>query len=222
MTTHDVLLENKKSAKPQNPSAASAIADDIRNYAFNRPTRPLPLTYEANGDIGLFHQYAELKNSLYANVWGLNNSDYNPKLPPIMAHRGRLCIGGVQMVIASPQEPLKLPCERNGLILRQCLPEMGLGYLVYGEIADLAILPGYQNNAIIAELFERVVKAAIAAGVKYLFMITTPLQAKHYMQMAQGVGLTSRIIENITLPDYEELAGGKACLTVLDLMMQEA
>jgi hypothetical protein len=204
MTADDLLLKNPSEA----PSRQAR--------KFTVPSPALPVEYD-HGDEGLLHQYRALAATFYYNQWGLRSLLPNGPDETVIAHQGRQCIAGGRLTVSSPREPRQLPCERDGFGLQHALPELDLYNVVYGEISDFIALAEFQNGDVTAVVFHSLIRAAVKRRAQYVFSASTLPQTGPCHHAARILDVPYEIRRDLALPDYEELAGGRAFLTLFDL-----
>ncbi len=187
-----------------------------RRFAVRNPL-PKAITYSFTDDIGLAHQYYQLRESIPINVWGMDqpcgkHDAFDAHSEMLIAHRGRLCIGGARLTVSSCHSPAMLPMEGGDLRLQKLFPELDLHETTYCEFSRFAALPDYQA-IVIPELSRLLIQQALSLGAEYAFILAPASSAAGYCETVQQAGFHCSLRGDMAIAD--EMA-----LCIVDLSKQ--
>ncbi len=187
-----------------------------------RQTNYGDIVYEFTRDPALLQQYYELRQYMYTHR--ISSPCYEAKPTPhdkvgkiLVARMGKLCVGGVRMIIKTPRSRHNLTLEDDGVDIKTLLPEYGLEHTAYTEYSCLVRLPEFRGHDFILHYHEAARRKAKAYGAKYIFYISSGEHARNYRVMFRNHKDKCRIFDHIEIPDQERYEGTKMVLSVIEL-----
>jgi hypothetical protein len=135
----------------------------------------------------------------------------------VLAHVGRLCVGGLRMTFSSPESPQALPMEDDEFRLADLLPELDLQNKIYAECTRMALLPDFRRPEISFLLRAQLFRHCVENKIDYLFWISPATLARSYKQTPQQLGFPCQVRMDIAVPEREEYEGIKMFLTCVKI-----
>lgn len=212
-----VLLESNTGAS----SVAPALPENALERRYAEKVGPEQVTYEFTRDLGLLHQYYQLREQMFISVWGLKHfyggkDKYDDISDILIARSGNLCVGGGRLTYSSPKNPIDTPIEYGDFRLQKLFPELDLGSKIYAECTRLALLPEYRTKEISFEIYRRIVQYHLRIKASYGFWVAPLPLARTYRQNCINLGFPCKIRLDIEIPDKEDYQGIKMCIGVMD------
>ena len=174
----------------------------IRHRALPREAQ---LTYEFTKDPGYLHQYyvirAQLLNDTYGDAIPEQSDTYDQRSHILVVRKGRQVVGGARMTVRSPRKEGRLPLEGDDFDLVNVLPELHLENQKYCEFSRVAILPEFQNEGILAKMFQRFYEKCEAMNIRCGFSVAPrPITIMH-RRLAREQGYNYTQFKELQLPE---------------------
>ena len=199
---------------------AGSISEDMLARRMAKVQAEQEIIYEFTNDIALLHQYYNLREDAFINVWKLNNysgaeDDFDRKSLILVARQGKQVVGGCRLTLSTPSNPQTMPMEKEDFVLNKVLPELDLTKRTYCECSRLAILPDFRAGKVFPTLQAHFIRRALAEGSEYAFTMAPLPLARNYRQSANAFQLQWDIRRDVAIPDREEFEGIKMVLSIM-------
>lgn len=210
---------NENNAELQN--AAVTLQSIATKRALKTYCSDEPITYEFTQDPALLHQYYLLREARYRRHFKTDeyngSEDFHDKLSHILiAHRGRLCIGGGRLTIREGDEAWYLPMENDEFNLRKSLPDLPLNKVRHAEVSRFAVLEDSDND-VVYKISKIMIDMATRSNIHYVFIKSTYQMAKKWQLLVRRAGIRStQIMENINPAERTLSADVTRYLLLLD------
>ena len=150
---------------------------------------PQATVFEFTHDAGYLHQYQRLRDLLFAG----EKDGFDERSDVVVARIGRLVVGGFRLSYNYPGTELLLPMEKDGFTLRAAMPDAPIDDVISAEMSDLAVLPEHRSDALVAGLLSEIVARCTQKKVRYLFSMSSLLQARSHRAIAQAQGVEMQL-----------------------------
>jgi hypothetical protein len=158
----------------------------------------------------MFRQsYFNLREKCYRADLGLDGffggwDHYDTAGNVLIARKGEEVVGGVRIIENLPGGDTLLPLESEDFRLKNIYPDLGLETSAYCEFSRLAVERSSRVGGHLAkDIIVEATREAKARGIRYLFAVSTPLQARCYRKVFRALGHDYIIDNSVEVPQKE-------------------
>ncbi|MFO0388808.1 MAG: hypothetical protein ACK502_03710 [Alphaproteobacteria bacterium] len=176
------------------------------------------VVFESSNDVGLLHQYRLLQDNMLINMSGARVPAVRIAEDKIhiVAHRGRHCLGGLQIALKEPESKGFLPVERGGLNISALLKHLPVSSVRSAQISDIAVFPDNADE-ITEGLLQEALAELITAKVRFVFIVAPAGKARAYGTLASQAGFVTSFIKSSEIGNLDADSDVIQGLLVMDL-----
>jgi hypothetical protein len=168
-----------------------------------------PVVFEFSDNLVLRQNYFALRQECYREDLGLKDFSggwdaHDVAGNVLIARKGNEVVGGARIVVSSPASEQLLPLESKDFRMSEIFPELHLEKAAYCEFSRLAVERSERTGGNLArDIIIELTREAKARGIRYLFAVSTPLQARCYRKVFKSLGHDYVIDTSVEVPQKE-------------------
>lgn len=162
------------------------------------------LKYEVTRDPALLDQYYRIREICFREDLGLpefdGSEDERDRSSHILIARFReFAVGGIRITGRSPDRPISLPIEEQGVDLAEGLPQLQLRNVAYCQWSRLAIQAEFRTTATLREFCKAIIDHSRKLGYVYHFSVASMNRARLYKRLYSLVDHRCELLPNIRI-----------------------
>jgi hypothetical protein len=180
------------------------------------------LSYQFTKSANLLSSYYKMRADAFASVWNLKHS--KPDEDPLdlisdilVVLNGDVCVAGARLTIHKPLSSTKLSFEVGDFDVCNVFPERNLNAKCYGEISRFAISEEYRGGGITSRILDIMAIRAKEYGCECFIVVSPMRSAQFFKKIYATLGYTSKIHEDIIVPDRPTYEGIQMRVMVIEL-----